>query len=189
MATKLDWLETGLDILAAEGAPAVTIDRLAERLGLSKGSFYHHFGSTGAFRTALLAHFEASHTTRLIDTVEQDPAAGALTKLNGLLELVLAGPDSADLEIAMRAWALQDDEVRAAQERVDRTRTEYLQVLCHGLAEEGDVDDPDRLARLLYVILIGAGQLQPPIPSAELRELYRMTLRQVIGQSFLAETT
>ena len=47
--------------------------------------------------------------------------------------LVLTDPDSTALEIAVRAWALQDPDVRAAQERVDKTRTKYLKKLCRGL--------------------------------------------------------
>jgi AcrR family transcriptional regulator len=188
MATKTDWLDAGLEVLAEDGAPAVTIERLAERLGLSKGSYYHHFKGTGGFRTALLERFEARYTTRLIDTVERDPDASPAAKLNRLLELVLSDPDGTDLEIAVRAWALQDDEVRAAQERVDRVRTKYLQLLCQGLAEDfdGRLVDPDRLARLLYLILIGAEQVLPAVPRSELRELYAMTLRLATGESFPA---
>ncbi|HEU4947699.1 MAG TPA: TetR/AcrR family transcriptional regulator [Kribbella sp.] len=187
MATRRDWLDAGLEILAADGAPAVTIERLTERLGLSKGSFYHHFGGSGGFRTALLAHFEARYTTRLIDAVEQEPGASPAAKLRRLLELILKDPDAANLEIAVRAWALQDDEVRAAQARVDRTRTEYLRVLCRGLAKDLDSlpADPDRLAQLLYLVLIGAEQVLPALPSGELRELYAMTLQLATGESLL----
>ena len=182
MATKTDWLEAGLKVLAEEGAPAVTIERLTERLGLSKGSYYHHFKGAAGFRTALLEYFETQFTTRLIDTVEQDPDAAPAIKLNRLLELVLADPDSAELEIAVRAWSLQDAEARGTQERVDRARTEYLQLLCRGL-DSPKVDDPDRLARLLYLILIGAEQVLPTLPANELREVYAMTLRLATGES------
>jgi AcrR family transcriptional regulator len=183
VATKVDWLNAGLRLLADEGAPAVTIDRLTTELGLSKGSYYHHFQGVGGFRTALLEHFETLFTTRLIDTVEQRPDATAEAKLVQLMELVLAGPDDSKLEIAVRAWALQDGEARQAQERVDRTRTQYLQKLCRGL--ESSLIAPDRLAELLYLILIGAEQVLPPVPADELRELYADTLRLATGKSLL----
>ncbi|QNE19335.1 TetR/AcrR family transcriptional regulator [Kribbella qitaiheensis] len=183
MATRADWLDTGLRLLAEEGAPAVTIDRLTAGLGLSKGSYYHHFQGVGGFRTALLEHFETLFTTRLIDTVEEKPDTTAEVKLVQLMELVLAGPEDAKLEIAVRAWALQDGEARQAQERVDRARTQYLQRLCHGL--ESSLIDPDRLAELLYLILIGAEQVLPPVPSERLRGLYADTLRLATGRSLL----
>lgn len=177
MVTRLEWLEAGLELLATEGAPAVTIERLTGELGVTKGSYYHHFKGASGYKTALLEYFEAQFTTRLIDSVERAPDAEPGVKLQHLLRLVLSDPDSAALEIAVRAWALQDSEVRAAQERVDRARTAYLQELCRGL--KTDVD-PDRFAQLLYLILIGAEQVLPPIAQADLREIYDLTLRLAI---------
>jgi AcrR family transcriptional regulator len=184
MVTKADWLEAGLKVLAEEGAPALTIERLTEEMGLSKGSYYHHFKGAGGFRTALLEYFEAQFTARLINTVERNPEADAATKLKDLLNLVLADDAKVQLEIAVRAWALQDAEARAAQERIDHARTAYLRQLCRGL-DSKQLDDPDRLARLLYLILIGAEQVLPPVPGSELRELYALTLRLATGESLL----
>jgi AcrR family transcriptional regulator len=182
MVTRTEWLEAGLELLAEEGAPAVTIDRLTSKLGVTKGSYYHHFKGAAGFRTALLEYFEAQFTTRLIDAVEREPDAEPAAKLQHLLRLVLSDPDSAQLEIAVRAWALQDAEVRAAQERVDRARTSYLKELCRGLTVEVD---PDRFAQLLYLILIGAEQVLPSIPKADLREIYAMTLRLATGETLI----
>ncbi|MGW7679282.1 TetR/AcrR family transcriptional regulator [Kribbella sp. NPDC054772] len=175
MVKRVEWLDAGLELLAAEGAPAVTIERLTAELGVTKGSYYHHFKSASGFKTALLEHFEAQYTTRLIDVIDADDAPPA-DKLRHLLRLVLADPDNAALEIAVRAWALQDAVVRAAQQRVDVARTEYLKKLCRGL--DADVD-PDRFAQLLYLILIGAEQVLPPIDHEGLREIYDLTLRLI----------
>jgi AcrR family transcriptional regulator len=182
MVTRTEWLEAGLELLAEEGAPAVTIDRLTSKLGVTKGSYYHHFKGAAGFRTALLEYFEAQFTTRLIDTVEREPDAEPAARLQHLLRLVLSDPDNAELEIAVRAWALQDAEVRAAQERVDRARTSYLKELCRGLKAEVD---PDRFAQLLYLILIGAEQVLPSMPKADLREIYAMTLRLATGETLI----
>ncbi|TDW60645.1 TetR/AcrR family transcriptional regulator [Kribbella pratensis] len=175
MVTRTEWLDAGLELLATEGAPAITIERLTDQLGVTKGSYYHHFGSAGGFKAALMEYFEAQYTTRLIDTIDAEDAKPR-AKLEHLLRLVLADPDSAALEIAVRAWALQDPEVRAAQERVDEARTAYLKELCRGLG--ADVD-PDRYAQLLYLILIGAEQVLPPVERTDLREIYNLTLRLI----------
>jgi AcrR family transcriptional regulator len=168
-------LDAGLELLATEGAPAITIERLTDQLGVTKGSYYHHFGSAGGFKAALMEYFEGQYTTRLIDTIDAEDAKPR-AKLEHLLRLVLADPDSAALEIAVRAWALQDPDVRAAQERVDEARTAYLKELCRGLG--ADVD-PDRYAQLLYLILIGAEQVLPPVERTDLREIYNLTLRLI----------
>jgi len=180
MVTRTEWLDAGLKLLADEGAPAVTIERLTGALGVTKGSYYHHFKGAAGYRTALLEYFEARNTTRLIDAVEAEPDGD--DRLLHLLRLVLADPDSARLEIAVRAWALQDAEVRAAQTRVDQTRTAYLKTLC---AELGLDVDPDRFAELLYLILIGAEQVLPTMSREALREIYVMTLRLATGRGDL----
>ncbi|WP_406050414.1 TetR/AcrR family transcriptional regulator [Kribbella sp. NBC_00889] len=182
MVTRTEWLEAGFELLADEGAPAVTIERLTGKLGVTKGSYYHHFKGAAGYRTALLEYFEARFTTRLIDTIEGEPAAEPLAKLQHLLRLVVSDADNASLEIAVRAWALQDPEVRAAQERVDRARTEYLKELCRGLKTDVDAD---RFAELLYLIFIGAEQVLPPIATNDLRDIYALTLRLATGETLL----
>lgn len=174
-ASRRDWLEAGLAVLGEEGAPALTIERLAARMGLTKGSFYHHFKGMSGFRTDLLAHYESEHTRRHIADAERaGPGAGA--RLRRLMDLVLTErPDTDRLEIAVRAWALQDAEVRELQERVDRLRVEYLRSLVADLAEDERTALP--LARLLYLLLVGAQQLVPPLPAEELRDVYTLALR------------
>lgn len=175
MAGKRDWLDAGIGILAEDGAPALTLERLTERLNLTKGSFYHHFKGMAGYKTDLLAYYENEHTSRFIENAERAGEA-AEAKLERLMELVLASKDqSDDLENAMRAWALQDDEARALQERVDRLRIDYLRSLVGDLGAE----DRDRgpLAGLFYLLLVGAQQVVPPVPGDELREIYTLALR------------
>ncbi|MGW5722765.1 TetR/AcrR family transcriptional regulator [Amycolatopsis sp. NPDC003865] len=164
MVSKRDWLDAGLVQLAEQGAPSVTIERLTERLGLSKGSFYHHFKGISGFRTALLAHFETERTTRFMEQADTAPD----DRLGALLKLVLAPGPGLGLEIAVRAWALQDAEARAVQERVDRTRVAYLT----------DVSGDAGLAQALYLIVVGAGQVVPPLTGRQLEN----TLELVLGR-------
>ncbi|WP_233223284.1 TetR/AcrR family transcriptional regulator [Amycolatopsis sp. CA-128772] len=162
MAGKRDWLDAGLVLLAEQGAPAVTIERLTERLGLSKGSFYHHFKGITGYRAALLEHFEAERTTRF---VEQAEAAGD-DRLGALLKLVLAPGSGLALEIAVRAWALQDGGARAVQERVDRTRVAYL----------AEISGDAGLAQALYLVVVGAGQVVPPLTGRQLKSALELVL-------------
>ncbi|SHF80619.1 TetR/AcrR family transcriptional regulator [Streptoalloteichus hindustanus] len=175
MAGRPDWLEAGLATLAEEGAPALTIERLAGRLGLTKGSFYHHFKNIGVFRSALLEYFEARCTTGYIDLVER--AGGSpRARFGRLLDLVLTDEHHpTDLEVAVRAWALQDEEARATQERVDHLRTEYLRSLAAGSGVPAEEVTP--IARLLYLVLVGAHQVLPPVSPEEMRPVYALAMR------------
>lgn len=156
------WLDEGLRLLAEQGAPAVTLDRMCERVGMSKGAFYHHFGSIPKFRTQLLAHFEAGYTTAIIDAVERAGDWPARKRLDLLVDAAVRDTDPA-LESAMRAWAKQDPEAAEAQERVDGSRIAYLRELC----EKAGSSNPGRMATLVYLVLIGGAHLVPPIAPAE----------------------
>lgn len=172
MAGQRDWLDAGLTVLADDGAPALTIDRLSGLLGLSKGSFYHHFNGMSGYTTALLAHFESEHTARFIDAVEREPLPPP-AKLRRLLDLVLADDEGPELEVAVRAWAVQNPQVGEVQRRVDRTRVDYL---C-GLLQDIGSDDAELLGELMYLVLIGAGHVLPAVPPERLRRLYDVVLR------------
>ncbi|WP_028922453.1 TetR/AcrR family transcriptional regulator [Pseudonocardia acaciae] len=178
MASREAWLAAGEEALVTDGAPGVKIDKLAARLEASKGSYYHHFGSARGFKLALLERLENVHTRRYIEAVEATPGLGAEQRLRRLVELGLrAHPvDGVDaLEVAVRAWAHQDDDVRAAQERIDAIRIEYLLGLCRELGD----DEAEPLAQIFYVLLIGATHLLPPLTTDQLRRIYELALRLV----------
>lgn len=126
------------------------------------------------FKTALLGYFEQVHTRRYIDAVEASEAVTARDKLDLLRDAVVDADSEADLEVAIRAWAIHDEQARAAKERVDRTRLGYLRDLWFEIS--GDETESAHMANLLYVILLGAGNVLPPIAPDEVRELYRRVL-------------
>jgi AcrR family transcriptional regulator len=171
-AGRAAWLAEGLVLLAECGAQAVTLERLCERMGRSKGSFYHHFDSMGGFRTALFAHFENRGTGSIIERVEAAGMPDARAKLRRLLTEVLAAGDP-EAEIAMRAWAKQDPEAEAVQRRIDAARSTYLYELC----AEGGHPDPKRMGDLIYLVLIGAEHLTPSMAPTDLRDTYEVLFR------------
>lgn len=164
------WLDEGLRVLSELGINGVRIDRLADRLGLTKGSFYHHFPGMAGYRLALLDHFERTYTTRYIDLVEQAELPDARDKLWALIEAVSAELSDDNLEVAIRGWAAKDDDARATLERVDQTRIEYLAGLL--LAMHPERDDSLLLSHILYLTLIGARHVVPPLPVKEIRRMY-----------------
>lgn len=177
-------MDEGLAVLAEHGVAALRIDRLAARLGLSKGSFYHHFAGMPGYRQALLEHYEASRTTHYIDLANAasglddstdgtaaDPAGVARARLRRLQDLVVAGHGaSSDLEVAVRAWSALDPEARATMQRVDATRLGYLRDRWTEIT--GDPALAADVARLTYLVLIGAEHLAPPLPAADLARLF-----------------
>jgi AcrR family transcriptional regulator len=168
--TKRDWLMAGLEILLAAGTPALTIDRLTSALGMTKGSFYHHFKGFADYKAALLKLYEDEGTQGIIEQTDQQPGPGA--KLLFLYTLIAQAP--LDLESAIRAWSLHDSEVAATQTRVDARRIAYVRDLYAQLG----ASPPEALllARHAYAILIGSAHIQPRLEPAVIKQLFDQLL-------------
>lgn len=168
--TKRDWWLAGVALLAEAGPQGLTIEALCQRLEVTKGSFYHHFAGYDEFKVSLLAFYEAEGTLNIIEQLAELPTPQ--TKLRGLMDIVV----EASLtyrnypEVAIRAWALQDEAVKAVQVRVDGRRLAYVQALCQEIT--GDPHRAQMMARHLYAILVGSEQMQPPLHGEELRALF-----------------
>ena len=144
-----DWTAAALDALAREGVAGVAVDRLARRLGASRGSFYWHFRDRRELVDAALEAWERTHTTELIAEAADiaDPAA----RLRAVFAEVYERPVD-EIEVALAATA-QDPVVAPTFARVTRTRIAFLTRI---FADLGLPDD-DAAARawLAYAFYIG----------------------------------
>lgn len=50
------WITVGYSVFAQHGPHGLKVEALARRAGISKSSFYHHFGDVDVFVEALLQH-------------------------------------------------------------------------------------------------------------------------------------
>lgn len=166
LTTRRGWLEEGMAILEAMGAEALTIESLTNRLGVTKGSFYHHFKNYQDFKKNLLAFYEEERTLQIIQLAERETSPAA--KLERILHATL---QPSQLEVAMRAWALQDELVRDYQQRIDQQRLAYLEKMISDLID--DHPRAARMAQLLYSIYVGSQQIIPPIQGNDLASLYQ----------------
>jgi AcrR family transcriptional regulator len=183
MPTRSDWIQAGLVAVADNGPDGLRIDRLCRRLGVSKGSFHHHFAGAGDFKQALLAAYEALVVDALNQAIEQTAADNPKAALAGLTAAVTSRGSfyRPDLEVAMRAWAFSDPDARAVQERVDSRRLKSLQGIWSRI-----LDDPAAVhtaALLPYLVGIGASLVQPPTPPGQLQRVYELLLALVPDES------
>ena len=131
--TPTDYFEAALRLLAEGGEAAVRIAALCERLGVTKGSFYHHFPSGPAFHLALLDHWEQDGAQRLraaLDGVDDPRRRIAVLKRLGI-EI------DHEAESAIRAWGKSFPPAAAVQQRVDAGRE---RVLCDAFVGAADVE-------------------------------------------------
>ncbi|NDJ78112.1 MAG: TetR/AcrR family transcriptional regulator [Chloroflexi bacterium] len=183
-----DWLEAGLEALCDGGPARLTIDGLATQLGVTKGSFYHHFANIDDFKARLLVYWEDEFTQRIIARSEEAVAASSEREVAAssdeaerdpvaIMDRIayLALERGNDPEVAIRAWAQYDADAQAVLERVDERRLSYGQALFTAIT-----GDPDRAlvqVQLLYTMLIGSDYLRPPLGRDQTRRVYEEFMR------------
>ena len=153
--TPLDWTIAGIAALAEGGIDAVRIERLANRLGASKGSFYWHFADRPALLEAMLGLWEREGTADVIAQVADvvDPAERLRQVTRAALEARAHGVDVAHAEAALRSWAGQDVAVAARFVRVEQARIAFLAWELAALGYKPDA--ALRLGKAFYLALIG----------------------------------
>ncbi|MGV7120354.1 TetR/AcrR family transcriptional regulator [Sphingopyxis sp. 550A] len=121
-----DWLDAARDALVAKGIDAVKVEPLAKQLGVTTGSFYHHFKNRRELLAALLEHWEATNSGPIYEAVESaggDPD----TQFDALFETWMTESAYDPIyDSAVRAWAHGADEAAAAVRRVDDLRIALL---------------------------------------------------------------
>lgn len=119
------WTLEALFVWAEKGLDGVTIPYLAERLGVTKGSFYWHFEGRAALIQSALDLWALKSTEQTIARLRatQDPKA----RLSLLFDAAFDDLEHLRMEAGIVAAALSGHEnVRAHYLRVHTTRTRYV---------------------------------------------------------------
>jgi AcrR family transcriptional regulator len=122
--TAADWAEAALQLIAEAGLGRLTVDALAARLGVTKGSFYWHFKSRSDLLAAALGRWEKRTTAEAIKGL--DAIADARRRLELILDAASQPPRSRSLYAAL-AEAPEDPVVRSVLNRVASARIAYLE--------------------------------------------------------------
>ncbi|APG47448.1 TetR/AcrR family transcriptional regulator [Phaeobacter porticola] len=156
LLTPEDWLDLALQELKAHGYNALRAQPLANKLSVTRGSFYHHFESLEVFHAAVIAHW-AKMTSGQIALAAQD-IDDATEALDDLLQKTLCSGEA--LERAIRSWSTVKPMVAEAVERIDQERIDIAEtLLCRtGLPKSVSL----ARAKLLYWAAIG--RLMLPFP-------------------------
>jgi AcrR family transcriptional regulator len=147
------WLDAAYALLVEGGVEAVKVMPLAQRLGLSRTSFYWHFPDREALLAGLVGRWRAKNTGNLVARCE----APAATITQAMLNLCDCWLDPAlfdsRLEFAMRTWSLIDPGVEQAMEEADASRIAAVAALFlrFGFAET----EADTRARTVYLTQVG----------------------------------
>jgi AcrR family transcriptional regulator len=154
--TRASWIEAGQQLLRESGARSLKLHALTRRLGVSTGSFYHHFEDFDDYLGALARHYCGAQFEANLREIE---AAGSTPRgrLEAMVELVRAKRLS-ELATSMRAWARSDPRADAAVKRVDKALLAY-QAECF---EAMGFSESDAYLRAYLFLGLASVDIPPP---------------------------
>ena len=167
--TREDWLDAAFAAVVEAGFDQARVLLLAERLGVTRGSFYWHFKDHATLIEALVERWEARELEahqRLEQAGSEDPAKA----LEIMLDQALAhGGDALDdmrFELALRALGRRDAHVAAVMRKMDALRIALFKRKFMPLVQ--DEKTAAELATLFYLSVVGSfhALIQPHMPSA-----------------------
>lgn len=167
------YFNAAFKILGTEGFQNLNADNLCAELGVTRGSFYHHFAGWPEFVEALMAVWERT----LGDLLGEWTAADPVQCLADVVAVLDQWP--AQAESAIRAWGWADPTVAATARRWDLAREEAARAMFTAF-----IDDPERarvLAHMNTAITTGMLVLQRPVDLDLAMKVIGEFMRGVVG--------
>jgi len=162
--TRDSWLQAALKILANDGINAVTVDAIAVKFGITRGSFYHHFRDRKELSHEMLEFWLRRWTTELLD----DITLLGLDGYQSLLALIrlFRHREAAAYYLAVRSWASHDAMAKEVVKKADETRLNFIRSHFQTLGFEGlDLENRSRL--FLYYEMSEFAFFAPPDDDTE----------------------
>jgi AcrR family transcriptional regulator len=173
------WFEAALKALVEEGVDAVRIERLAPRLGITRGSFYHHYKDHADLLRALLEHYVETNQQRFLTMLPL--LQGTAKEKLWVLWTATADQSFRDYDWAVRMWGMHDPHVAAVLEQIDNKR---MDVMINLFKEMGFSEDESWIrAALAYHGSLGDRAFFAPFPSMEKRLLWRRIALEILSRT------
>jgi len=154
--TKQDWCQTGLDLLADSNGVAPKVRQVAAELGVTYGSFYHHFDSADDLYRQMLRYWRKTLLGEVTREHLEKPDPSLTSLMTTLVEQGLPRYD-----IAIRQWAESYEGAAAEVKKADAFR---MRMAAKFLERRG-VDADTAKARGEMLISMHIGNLEHPDPN------------------------
>lgn len=125
--SKDDWLRAAMELLRTSGVGGVRVLTLAQKLRVSRGSFYWHFADRQDLLDSMLEWWERQMTDTVIE-LDRARRASPRKRLVTIAERIL-GSELNRYDASVRSWALGDRKAKKALRRVIRKRVDYVSSL------------------------------------------------------------
>jgi AcrR family transcriptional regulator len=121
--SREDWVREALGVLQERGADGVKIVVIAERMGVTSGSFYWHFKDLQDLLDCLLDYWEHELTDAIIELAKSFGGPPKDRILNLMLQVV--EEDAAAYDHAILVWARKDPAANEVFSRTLRKRFDF----------------------------------------------------------------
>lgn len=120
------WIDEARTALIEEGIGGVKVDRLAARLHVSRGGFYHNFADREALLSALIDcwHGACRFLPRLPDNLSAGQAVSWIEQ--AVTRTIEEDGYDSRFDMAVREWARSDERTAAAVRASDKDRLDTL---------------------------------------------------------------
>ena len=146
-------METARTAFIEEGTAGVEINKLAKRLGVSRGGFYWFFSGRGQLLDELLAYW-ANTSTVLFERLLQAHGRDGKKEYRALINLWIDESEyDPRWDAAVRDWARTSRTVLGVVQSVDRKRIAVLEQIFRDLGYQGK--EAHIRARITYYHQVG----------------------------------
>jgi|GEM_PF-2339856 len=145
--SKSQWLDTALEVLAADGVGSVRITALAKMLNISKSGFYWHFENREDLLEEMKNYWIDEFSQQIISQVlkqENSPEKNLLSAVE-----IIRNRQGGKFDLAFTSWARHDPMVRELVDQVRDMRISFVRKLLAAAGFTGD--ELEARARLFVV--------------------------------------
>jgi TetR/AcrR family transcriptional repressor of nem operon len=163
--SKRKLLEAAIDLIWKSSYGAVSVDDICEQAGVNKGSFYYAFKSKSDLAVAAYERYWENKRAKM-DAIFS-PAVAPLQRLDNLIEAIIADQTARYKEYGKMPGCpfcsigsevgTQDENIRAAADRIGVKMAKYNESLVRDLVSEGLVEssNPTELSQEMCCYLTG----------------------------------
>jgi AcrR family transcriptional regulator len=189
-ATRQKLYEAAVTLIAEQGFSATTVDEIAERAGVAKGTVYYNFASKSVLFEELLRHGVGLLTASLREAAEQTERDGG-SKVDALDAMIRAGlgfiaryPSFTQLYVAElyrtnRAW---QSTLMVVRQQVNAAIEDVLQAGVAGGEFSPEIDVRLTAAALVGMVLVAALDWQSFQPERSLDDVHSALSRLLQGR-------
>ncbi len=144
-----DWIKKGIELFSQGGIDALNVEKMANLLNCTKGSFYHHFKSREDYIDQILEYYYNSRKNMLesMGKLYNNP----VEKLSRVLIGVFKNPRGLDFEFQLRKLAETNEKAKIHLNNLERERITYVSVLLNNCG----TDNPQLSAEMIYHYYLG----------------------------------